>query len=195
MHSYMLEMVNTESQLLLLQSSNIELFGSTEKRFSMSAASKYSNKHHVSGVTSVLFPFSVHKWWIGVARVIVFCLWPCFYVRSCHIEAVVPDEGNAEVLLRYSHDDRVWRQSFPWVASRLPSWLLCHFTPCLGWILARHRGLYLTHGCSDSIPLPHHFASPRVHTANKLLRCGGVYVCRHTSFFFSFFLNSPFFFW
>lgn len=72
----------------------------------------------------------------------------------------------------------------------------CAISPhALAESLQDHQGLYLTHGCSDSIPLsPHHFASPRVHTANKLFHCGRVYVCMHTTHpFFSF--RSPLFFW
>ena len=84
----------------------------------------------------------------------------------------------------------MWRLSFPWAPSCLPSWLFCHFTACLGWILGRHQGLYLTHGCSDSTPR-HHAALLRLpaRTANKLLQCASVYVCMHTS------PPPPFFFW
>lgn len=75
-----------------------------------------------------------------------------------------------------------------WAPSRLPSWLFCHFTPCLGWILGRHQGLYLTHGCSDSTPR-HHAALLRLLLALQISFCSvrvRMCACTH-QFFFSFF--------
>lgn len=126
-----------------------------------------------------LIPFLVHKCWIAVARTLVFVYDPvCFYVHSCHIKAAVVGWGESrcalkDILMTAVCEGRV----SPGLPPTCPSWLLCHFTPCLGWILGRHQGLYLTLGCSDST-----LASPHAPTENKLLHCASVYMCMHTSF-------------
>lgn len=135
-------------------------------------------------VGSISFP--LHKCWIAVARAIVFVYGPvCFYVHRCHIKAAVLGWGECRGAFRDILMNAVCKGScLPWGPSCLPSWLLCHFTPCLGWILGRHQGLYLTHGCSDSTPYHCRFLLrlPLALQKNKLLQSVSVYACTHLFF-------------
>lgn len=137
-----------------------------------------------------LISFPVHKCWIAVASRIVFVYGlVCFYVRSCHMKAAASGWGECSGVLRDILVTAVCEHLAP---SHLPSWLLCHFTPCLGWILWRHQGLYLTHGCSDSTPC-HHAALLSLPLTLQIssCKCASVSVSMHTSFFFSFFFPPP----
>lgn len=103
-------------------------------------------------MTSVPFSPQFINVKIAIAGVIVWVYGPVWiYVHSCYIKAAAM-RGNVEALLKIFSWWLCGKARPPWAPSCLPSWLFCHFTPCLGWILERRRGLYLTHGCSGSTP-------------------------------------------